>query len=474
MVMSGHPTGHDFDDGPSLFAWVTLLSAVPEPAVREYVELLAKHGATSLSFAVDLVKVVGNTQQERIAWMLSQGVKMAHAPTLVRCIEKYDEYLQWTPPAPMHHQLPSAQMVESAQAEEEVAMLGVEAEKDGGSHLVSPTETLALYRVAAAGRDQTDAAFSGNVASPVMKSASPVRSVDGLLDSPPMPSEELVHCLGGMRDSMSLSDRPPSPAFIPDNGASHASLESPRVDIGHQPAGLGLVPSTRLSDPLVPLASTSAMVAQSESSSTTEEREEDAVRLREEGDMSSGRAVMGSVRTEEETQAPQDGSTTVDLRQPTSAGSWGGNGSYDVFLSGASDSEDGDLERPEVETEVDREEEPQGQVAGALEAAGQRLGLAVERQNVDALLSGLRSLQALLTTSQEQTDSGVVLRDEELAAIVLPLMRASYIHGETMQEAQTITVRRMWLQTVLHLCELVSTGKGAQWPNSRKRCWRSR
>jgi hypothetical protein len=175
-----------------------------------------------------------------------------------------------------------------------------------------------------------------------------------------------------------------------------------------------------------------------------------------------------SRRTEEETQAPVDGSTTVDLCEPTaleaaSAESWGGNGSYHVLLSSSSDTDEGDAGRPEVEPEVDREEVQQGQGAGALEAVGQRLGLAVETQNVDALLSSLRSLLALLAASQEQADSAVVLRDEELAAIVLPLMRASYIYAETLQEAQATAVRRMWLQAVLHLGALVSTGKGAQW-----------
>jgi hypothetical protein len=201
----------------------------------------------------------------------------------------------------------------------------------------------------------------------------------------------------------------------------------------------------------------------------TEEKETSAARLRDEEDISSGRAVMGSVRTDAGTQAPVDGSTTVDLRQPTApeqvrAGSEGGNDSYHVLLNvSSSDSAVGGAAQPEVEPEVDSEEEQQGQGAGALEAVGQRLGLAVERQNVDALLSSLRSLLTLLAASQEQTDSGVVLRDEELAAIVLPLMRASYIYAETLQEAQATTVRRIWLQAVLQLSKLVSTGGGAQW-----------
>jgi hypothetical protein len=134
---------------------VTLLINIPEPAVGQYAVLLEEHGVTDLWFALDLIRLVDKTEHERTAWMQAQGVKLGHAPTLVRCIEKYAEYIKWVPPAPAQRQCKLMQRPDRAQGRMvEAAMLEVGTESGSGSHLVSPIETHASYQPAAAGRDR--------------------------------------------------------------------------------------------------------------------------------------------------------------------------------------------------------------------------------------------------------------------------------------------------------------------------------
>lgn len=96
-VCAGEPTGHGGSDGaPSLSTWLRLLTSLPDQDIVDYTSILqSQGGAGDMHSASQLLRRPGSEERGQV--LRDCGIQDGHVDVLLACVDKYDEYVSWTP-----------------------------------------------------------------------------------------------------------------------------------------------------------------------------------------------------------------------------------------------------------------------------------------------------------------------------------------------------------------------------------------